>query len=339
MKKALITGITGQDGPWLAKRLLDKGYEVYGTARRNSVRNFYGLEYVGAVGKVKIIDMDLLDYSNIHDTLISVKPDEVYNLAAQSFVGASFKQPISTTLTNSLGVAYILDIIKTFLPKTKIYQASTSELFGKVVESPQNERTPFYPRSPYAISKLYSHWMMINYRESYDIFATCGILFNHESELRGKEFVTRKITQFVAKNSLGDKEVLKIGNLNIKRDWGYAKDYVEGMYLMMQSDKPDTFVLSTGVSTTIRQFTELAFSVIGKKLRWEGEDATEKGYDSETGILLVEVDPEFFRPAEVDMLCGDSKKAHEILNWHPKTTVEELSRKMVEHDIQLLNSV
>lgn len=334
-KKALVTGITGQDGAWLSKLLIDKGYEVYGAARRSSTRNLCNLEFLGVSDKVTIVDFDLLDYSNIKDVLTTIKPEEIYNLAAQSYVSTSFKQPISTSMIDGMGVAYILDIIKTFLPETKIYQASTSELFGKVVETPQNETTPFYPRSPYAIAKQYAHWMMINYRESYDIFATCGILFNHESELRGMEFVTRKVTNHVARYSLGDRQELRIGNLNSSRDWGYAKDYVEGMYLMMQHKTPDTFVLATGKTHTIREFIEYSFATINITVRWEGEGVEEKGYHSETGDLLVLVDPQFFRPAEVDILTGDPAKASKELGWKPKTTLDQLVKIMVEHDIKL----
>lgn len=334
-KTALITGITGQDGAWLAKLLLEKGYTVVGAARRNSNRNLYGLKYLGIEEQVKIVDMDLLDYSNIYDVITSIKPDEIYNLAAQSFVAASFKQPLSTGMVDGMGVAYILDIVKTFLPTTKVYQASTSELYGKVVETPQKETTPFYPRSPYAVAKQYAHWMMVNYRESYNIFATCGILFNHESELRGKEFVTRKITNHVAKYSLGDKEVLRLGNLNSSRDWGYAKDYVEGMYLMMQQNNPDTFVLATGTTTTIRDFVNHAYNAINIEVKWEGDGVDEKGFDANTGKQLVMVDPQFFRPAEVELLVGDATKAKEVLGWTPKTSLDELVKIMVDHDIKL----
>ncbi|MBI2357067.1 GDP-mannose 4,6-dehydratase [Candidatus Dojkabacteria bacterium] len=334
-KKALVTGITGQDGAWLSKLLIDKGYEVYGASRRNSNRNMYGLKYLGIEDKVKIVDFDLLDYSNIHDVITSIQPDEIYNLAAQSFVAASFKQPISTSMIDGIGVAYILDIVKTFLPKTKIYQASTSELYGKVQETPQTEKTPLYPRSPYGVAKQYAHWMMINYRESYDIFATCGILFNHESELRGKEFVTRKITDHVAKYSLGNKAELRIGNLDSSRDWGYAKDYVEGMYMMMQHETPDTFVLATGETHSIRDFTNYSFNAINVEVRWEGKGVEEKGYDSKTGELLVVVDPSYFRPAEVDILTGDASKAKKVLGWEPKTKLDQLVKIMVEHDIKL----
>lgn len=336
MKKAFITGITGQDGAWLAKLLLDEGYEVYGGARRSSTRNLERLNYVGVTDKIKIVDFDLLDYSNIYEVVKEIKPDEFYNLAAQSFVGTSFRQPISTSQINAMGVAYILDILKTLSPETKFYQASTSELFGKVQETPQKETTPLYPRSPYGVAKLFAHWMTINYRESYDMFATCGILFNHESELRGKEFVTRKITHHVAKYHHGDKTPLQIGNMNSQRDWGYAKEYVEGMYKMMQADAPQTYVLATGVTTTIRTFIEMAFKVIDIEIAWEGEGKDEKGYNKKTKELLVEVNPEFFRPAEVDLLVGDASKAKKELGWEAQTDIEQLTEIMVKYDMDII---
>lgn len=335
-KKAFITGITGQDGPFLAQLLLQKGYEVYGGIRRATRPDMGNLEFLGIEKEVKMVEVDLIEYSNLYNVITDIKPDEFYNLAAQSFVETSFKLPILTTHTNSLGVAYILDIIKTFSPKTKFYQASTSEMFGKVVETPQTEETPFYPRSPYGISKLYSHWLTINYRESYNLFAVSGILFNHESELRGKHFVTRKITRHVANVSKGAKDVLELGNLDASRDWGYAKEYVEGMYLMMQAKEPDTFILATGKTTSVRDFVEYAFKVIGIDIRWEGSGADEKGYDKKNGALLVLVNPKFYRPAEVDILLGDASKAKKILGWEPKVSIPQLAEIMVKNDIALL---
>lgn len=336
VKKAFITGITGQDGPFLAKLLLEKGYEVYGGVRRASTPNMRNLEFLGIDKAVKLVEIDLIEYSNLYKIITTIKPDEFYNLAAQSFVGSSFELPILTTNINSLGVAYILDIIKTFSPKTKFYQASTSEMFGKIKEPIQNEETPFYPRSPYGVSKVYSHWLTVNYRESHGLFATSGILFNHESELRGPHFVTRKITLHVAKVSKGSTEVLELGNLDASRDWGYAKEYVEGMYLMLQADKPDTFVLATGKTTSVRKFVEAAYKVIGIDVRWEGEGLDEKGYNTKDGALLVQVNSDFYRPAEVDVLLGDASKAKEILGWEPKVSMSELAEIMVKNDIVLL---
>jgi GDPmannose 4,6-dehydratase len=334
-KIAFVTGITGQDGAWLSKLLLEKGYTVYGGVRRTSSSNMWRLEFLGIADKVKLVEFDLLDYSNIYQVVRDIKPDEFYNLAAQSFVGTSFKQPISTGMIDGMGVAYILDVLHTISPETKFYQASTSEMFGLVQQIPQTETTPFYPRSPYGCAKMYSHWMVTNYRESYDMFATSGILFNHESELRGLEFVTRKITDNVAKRYHGHNIVLELGNLDAKRDWGYAKEYVEGMYLMLQAKTPDTFVLATNVTTTIRDFVNYSFQVIDKTIRWEGSAENEKGYDANTGELLVQVNPKFYRPAEVELLIGDPKKAKDILGWSPKTSVADLAEIMVRSDISL----
>jgi GDPmannose 4,6-dehydratase len=335
-KKAFITGVTGQDGAFLAELLLEKGYEVFGGIRRSSRRNLSTLEYLGIENKIKIIDFDLLEYSNIFDVIKQGQYDEFYNLAAQSFVGTSFKQPISTGMIDGMGVAYILDAIKTVSPHTKFYQASTSEMFGLVQHVPQSELTPFYPRSPYGCAKLYAHWMTVNYRESYGLFATSGILFNHESELRGPEFVTRKITLNVAKRSIDNKEILELGNLDSKRDWGYAKDYVMGMYLMLQAEKPDSYVLATGQTNTIRFFVEQSFAVIDKAIIWEGENENEIGKDKETGEILVKVNPEFYRPAEVELLIGDPKKAEEELGWKASVQIKELAKLMVEADIKRL---
>jgi GDPmannose 4,6-dehydratase len=332
-KKAFITGVTGQDGAWLSKYLLDNGYEVYGGVRRTSRRNLSALKFLGIETQVKLVEFDLLDYSNIYNSVKDIKPDEFYNLAAQSFVGVSFKQPISTGMVDGISVAYILDILHTVSPETRFYQASTSEMFGKVQEVPQREETPFYPRSPYGAAKTYAHWMTVNYRESYGMFAVSGILFNHESELRGPEFVTRKISLNVAKRARGEKEVLKLGNLNSKRDWGYAKEYVEGMHKMLQVDEPDTFVLATGETTEIRKFVEFCFAAVDTEVKWEGENEQEKGYDRKTGELLVEVDPQFYRPAEVDLLIGDPSKAKDLLGWEATVKAEKLAEIMVKSDI------
>ena len=334
-KKAFITGITGQDGAWLAKLLVEKGYEVFGGARRTSTYNNWRLKFVGVEEKVKIVEFDLLDYSNIFQVIKEIQPDEFYNLAAQSFVGTSFKQPISTGMIDGMGVAYILDIIKTVSPHTKFYQASTSEMFGQVQQIPQTELTPFYPRSPYGCAKLYAHWMTVNYRESYGIFATSGILFNHESELRGPEFVTRKITLAVASRVHGKNSVLELGNLDARRDWGYAKEYVEGMYLMLQAEKPDNYVLATNETTTIRDFVTKAYEAGGIQLSWNGRGVEEYATESGKSEVLVKVNPEFFRPAEVELLIGSSEKALQDLHWSPTTKWGALAKIMVESDIQL----
>lgn len=335
-KKAFITGITGQDGAFLADLLIKKGYEVYGGIRRTSRRNLSTLEFLGVENKVKLIDFDLLDYSNIFDVIKKHQFDEFYNLAAQSFVGISFTQPISTGMIDGMGVAYILDAIKTTSPHTKFYQASTSEMFGLVQEVPQTEKTALYPRSPYGCAKLYAHFMTVNYRESYGLFATSGILFNHESELRGPEFVTRKITLNVAQRKMGGEEILELGNLNAKRDWGYAKEYVEGMYMMLQAEKPDTYVLATNQTNTIRYFVEKSFKVIGIDIEWEGEAENEIGRDTKTGKILVKVNKDFYRPAEVELLIGDPSKAKKELGWKPKVYVDELAEIMVKSDIKRL---
>ncbi len=334
MKKAFVTGITGQDGAWLAQLLLDKGYQVFGGIRRTSQQNLRRLDFLGITDKVKLVEFDLLDYSNIHQAIRDTQPDEFYNLAAQSFVGTSFKQPISTGMIDGMGVAYILDVLHTIKPDTKFYQASTSELYGKVQEIPQTELTPLYPRSPYGVAKLYAHWMTINYRESYDMFASCGILFNHESELRGPEFVTRKITRHVATHKTDTPRLLELGNLDAKRDWGYAKEYVEGMWRMLQADEPDTFVLGTNVTTSIRDFVNMSFACIDIEVDWQGQGENEKGYNKKTGELLVQVNPDFYRPAEVELLIGDPAKAKEKLGWEPTTTIDKLAEIMTLNDIE-----
>ncbi len=339
MKKAFVSGISGQDGAWLSKCLLDNGYKVYGGIRRNSIRNFDRLNYLGITAKIEFVDFDLLDYSNIFNIVKDIKPDEFYNLAAQSFVGISFKQPISTYQMDLMGVAYILDILKTLSPETKFYQASSSEMFGKVDKDllPYDETCPFYPRSPYGIAKLASHWMTVNYRESYKMFCCSGILFNHESELRGPEFVTRKITMNVAHRSCMPGNdfatILELGNLDSMRDWGYAKEYCEGMFQMMQQSTPDTYILSTGRTTSVRSFVESAFRHIDMEIVWDGEGVNEKGYNAKTGNLLVRINPKFYRPSEVDLLLGSSQKAKKTFGWEAKTGIEKLTEIMVKYDI------
>ena len=336
MKKAIVTGITGQDGAYLAELLLKKGYKVYGTYRRTSSVNFWRLGYLGIEDHpdLELVEYDLTDATQSIRMVAEIEPDEIYNLAAQSFVGVSFAQPVTTAEITAIGPLNLLEAIRIVNPKIKFYQASTSEMFGKVQEIPQKETTPFYPRSPYGVAKLYAHWITVNYRESYGIFGCSGILFNHESPLRGKEFVTRKITDSVAKIVLGRQDVIELGNLDAKRDWGYAKEYVEGMYLMLQANKPDTYVLATNRTETVRDFVKLAFKAVDIDIEFTGSGIDEKGVDSKTGKTLVKVNPKFFRPAEVDLLIGDYSKAREILGWEPKTTLEELCKLMVESDIE-----
>lgn len=335
MKKAIVTGITGQDGAYLAELLLEKGYEVYGAYRRTSSVNFWRIESLNIHNhtNLHLVEYDLTDLSNSIRLISSINPDEVYNLAAQSFVGVSFEQPVTTANITGIGAVHLLEAIRIVNPKIKFYQASTSEMFGKVQEIPQTESTPFYPRSPYGIAKLYAHWMTINYRESYNIFACSGILFNHESPLRGKEFVTRKITDSVAKIKLGQLDCLELGNLDAKRDWGFAKEYVEGMYLMLQADIPDTYVLSTNRTETVRNFVIMAFKSVNIELEFQGKDENEIAIDKATGKTVVKVNPQFYRPAEVDLLIGDAKKAKENLQWEAKCTLEELCDMMVQEDL------
>lgn len=336
MKKAIITGITGQDGAYLAQLLLEKGYKVYGTYRRSSSMNFWRIEELGISNheNLQLIEYDLNDQSSNIRMIEKIQPDEIYNLAAQSFVGVSFDQPIYTAQTSGLGTLHILEAIRIVNPKIKFYQASTSEMFGKVQEVPQTENTPFYPRSPYGFSKLFAHWATINYRESYDIFGVSGILFNHESPFRGREFVTRKITDGVAKIYLGKQKKIELGNLNAQRDWGYAKEYVEGMYKMLQYNTPETFVLATNKTQSVRDFVELSFKNIDIQIEWKGKEDNEKGFCSKSGKLLIEVNPVYYRPAEVELLIGDASKAKELLNWEPKTTLETLCSNMVQTDIK-----
>lgn len=333
-KTALITGIRGQDGAYLSKLLLEKGYKVYGADRRSGDSSMWRLKELGIENEIEYIYMDLLEYTNIIDVIKKIKPDEVYNLAAQSFVQTSFNQPLLTTDIDALGPLRILEAIRMFSPETKFYQASTSEMFGKVQAVPQNEKTPFYPRSPYGVAKLYAHWITVNYRESYNLFACSGILFNHESPLRGIEFITRKITYNVARIKYGLEKKITVGNLDSKRDWGYAKEYVEGMYLMLQQKKPDDYVLATGETHTIRELIEYAFKFIGVDIVWKGKGINEKGIDRKTSKVMVEVSPKFYRPAEVDLLLGDASKAKKVLGWKPKTKFKDLIRIMVEEDIK-----
>ena len=336
MKKAIVTGITGQDGAYLAQLLLEKGYKVYGTYRRTSSVNFWRIEELGIDShpNLHLIEYDLTDATQSVRMVAEIEPDEIYNLAAQSFVGVSFEQPETTAQITGIGPLHLLEAIRIVNPKIKFYQASTSEMFGKVQEIPQKETTPFYPRSPYGVAKLYGHWITINYWESYGIFGCSGILFNHESPLRGKEFVTRKITDSVAKIKLGKLECLELGNLDAKRDWGYAKEYVEGMYLMLQAPKPDMYVLATNRTESVRDFVRMSFRAIGMELEFEGSGIEEKGIDKKSGKVVVRVNPKYFRPAEVDLLIGDYSKAKRELGWEPKTTLEELCQMMVEADIR-----
>lgn len=336
MKTAIITGITGQDGAYLAQLLLQKGYKVYGTQRRLSSQNHWRIKDLGIENhpNLELIDFDLTDQCSAIRMVENCEPDEVYNLAAQSFVGVSFDQPETTAHITGLGPLHLLEAIRLVNPKIRYYQASTSEMFGKVQAIPQTETTPFYPRSPYGVAKLYAHWMTINYRESYNIFGTSGILFNHESPLRGLEFVTRKITHHVAMIKNGLLDVLELGNLDAKRDWGYAGDYVEGMWRMLQAEKPDTYVLATNVTTTVRDFVKMAFAVAGVAVEFKGQGIDEVGVDADTGKVVVRVNPKFYRPAEVDLLIGNPSKARVELGWEPKVQLAELCSMMVDADIK-----
>ena len=335
-KIAVVTGITGQDGAYLTQLLLDKGYVVYGTYRRTSSVNFWRLAEVGVEKhpNLHLVEYDLTDLSSSIRLLQTTKATEVYNLAAQSFVGVSFDQPITTAEITGIGPVNLLEAIRIVNPEIHFYQASTSEMFGKVQEIPQVESTSFYPRSPYGVAKLYGHWMTINYRESYNIFSSSGILFNHESPLRGREFVTRKITDSMAKIRLGKLDLLELGNLDAKRDWGFAKEYVEGMWRMLQASKPDTFVLATNRTETVRDFVSMAARAAGFELTWEGRGENEVGIDMATNNTIVRVNSKFHRPAEVDLLIGNAEKAKRELGWEPRTTLEELCQMMVETDIR-----
>ncbi|HTR45175.1 MAG TPA: GDP-mannose 4,6-dehydratase [Thermodesulfovibrionales bacterium] len=334
MKRALITGIRGQDGAYLSKLLLEKGYEVYGADRRSGDSGFWRLKELGVYEDVRVRYMDLLELTNIMREIERIKPDEVYNLAAQSFVQTSFDQPILTADIDALGVLRLLEAIRTVKPNTKFYQASTSEMFGKVQAMPQKEQTPFYPRSPYGVSKLFAHWMTVNYRESYNIYACSGILFNHESPLRGLEFITRKFSHGIARIKYGVQEKIVVGNLESRRDWGYAEEYVEAMWLMLQQKEPDDYVVATGEAHSVREFIEHAATHAGFDLLWKGKGLKEKGIDRKSGKTIIEISPEFFRPAEVDVLIGDPSKAGKKLRWKPRTTFRDLVRMMVEADMR-----
>lgn len=336
MKTCIITGVTGQDGAYLSQLLLEKGYKVFGTYRRTSSVNFWRIEELGIENhpNLSLVEFDLTDVGTAMALVQRVEPAEIYNLAAQSFVGVSFDQPSTTAHITGLGAVNLLETVRLLDRKIRFYQASTSEMFGKVQTIPQTEDTPFYPRSPYGVAKLYAHWMTVNYRESYGIFGCSGILFNHESPLRGLEFVTRKITDSVAKIKLGKKDVLELGNMDAKRDWGFAREYVEGMYLMLQAEEPDTYVLATNRTESVRGFVTMAFAAAGHTIEWDGHGENEIGRDVASGRTLVRVNPKFYRPAEVDLLIGDASKAREKLGWSAKTPLEELCRMMVEADVR-----
>jgi len=335
-KKAIITGITGQDGAYLTELLLGKGYEVYGTYRRTSSVNFWRLDELGVTKhpNLHLVEYDLTDLGTTISMVQKIQPEEIYNLAAQSFVGVSFEQPTTTAQITGVGALHLLEAIRLINPKIRFYQASTSEMFGKVQAIPQIEDTPFYPRSPYGVAKLYAHWITVNYRESYDIFGSSGILFNHESPLRGREFVTRKITDSVAKIKLGQLDCLELGNLDAKRDWGFAKVYVEGRWRMLQVDQPDTFVLATNRTETVRDFVQMAFKGAGIEVEFRGKDQDETAIDTATGKVVMRINAKFHRPAEVDLLIGNPEKAERVLGWKPQTTLEQLCQMMVEADLK-----
>ncbi|MFA7666743.1 MAG: GDP-mannose 4,6-dehydratase [Burkholderiaceae bacterium] len=335
MTTAIITGITGQDGAYLAQLLLDKGYTVHGAYRRTSSVNFWRIEELGIADhpSLHLDELDLTDLSACIRLLSRTGAREVYNLAAQSFVGVSFDQPVTTAEITGIGAVNLLEAIRIVDATVRYYQASTSEMFGKVQQVPQTEATPFYPRSPYGVAKLYAHWMTVNYRESYGIFGTSGILFNHESPLRGREFVTRKITDSVAKIHLGRLDVLELGNLDARRDWGYAREYVDGMWRMLQAPEPDTYLLATNRTVPVRDFVTMAFQAAGTEIEWSGTGEAEQGRCAQSGKTLVRVNPRFYRPAEVDLLIGDASKARRELGWAPQTSLETLCRMMVEADI------
>ena len=339
MKKAIITGVGGQDGAYLARYLIDIGYEVYGGYRRAVSPNFWRLNELGLLNEPNfhLVEFELTDPFNILSAVNEIRPEEIYNLAAQSFVGVSFKEPFHTASATGIGALNILEAIKTVDKSIKFYQASTSEMFGKVQAVPQNETTPFYPRSPYGVAKLYAHFITVNYQESYDIFASSGILFNHESPLRGLEFVTRKITNTAAKIALKKAKTLELGNLDAKRDWGYAKEYVEGMHAMLQAKTPDTFVLATGVTTTVRDFVKLSFEALDIGIKFEGEGINEVGLNDK-GDVIVKINPAFFRPAEVDLLIGDASKAKQKLGWSAKTDLKELCDMMIKADLRRIEA-
>lgn len=341
MKKALITGITGQDGSYLAEFLLEKGYQIHGLVRRSSSPNFQRIGHLLAQEGTNVVlhEGDLSDASSIERIMAAVRPDEIYNLAAMSHVKASFEVPEYTADVDGLGVLRLLEAMRKNCPQARFYQASTSELYGKVQEVPQTELTPFYPRSPYGVAKLYAYWAVVNYREAYRLFTCNGILFNHESPRRGETFVSRKITLAAARIAAGQQDKLVLGNLDAKRDWGYAKDFVEGMWLMLQHKTPEDFVLATGETTTVRTFVELAFKEVGIEIEWKGRGVKERGLERNTGRMIVEVSAEFFRPSEVDLLIGDPSKAKEKLGWYSKTSLVELVRTMVANDVEQVSSM
>ncbi len=336
MKHALITGITGQDGSYLAELLLEKGYKVFGIIRRKSKEDYGNVEHLKE--QIRFIYADMTDVASLIDALKISEPDEVYNLAAQSFVKSSWDSPISTAEIDGLGVLNMLEAIRLTNPKIRFYQASTSEMFGKVQAIPQSETTPFYPRSPYGVAKLYGHWITINYRESYGLFACSGILFNHESERRGLEFVTRKITHGAARIKLGLQDHIELGNLDAKRDWGHSKDYVRAMYLMLQQDKPDDYVVATGETRTVRDFAKAAFTALGFDIEFKGKGIDEVGVDKNTGKVLVKVNKDFYRLAEVELLIGDPSKAEAKLGWKREISFEELVSRMVKNDLELVKN-
>lgn len=337
MKKALITGVTGQDGSYLAELLLDKGYKVYGLVRRKSKLDFNNAEHLK--GKIEFIYGDMTDESSLIRALKISMPDEIYNLAAQSFVATSWESPLATAEIDAIGVTNLLEAIRTVKPDARFYQASTSEMFGLVQEIPQKETTPFYPRSPYGVAKLYAHWITKNYRESYELYACAGILFNHESERRGEEFVTRKITMAVAKIKNGLQDVLELGNLNAKRDWGHSRDYVEAMWLMLQQEQADDYVISTGETHPVREFVTLAFKAAGMEVEWHGTGKEEYATLQGTDKVVVKVNPQFYRPAEVELLIGDCSKAEQKLGWKRKINYEQLVKLMVENDMKLIEDL
>ena len=339
MKKAIVTGVGGQDGAYLARYLIDLGYEIYGGYRRAVSPNFWRLNELGLLNEPNfhLVEFELTDPFNILSVVNEIRPEEIYNLAAQSFVGVSFKEPFHTANATGIGTLNILEAIKTVDKSIKFYQASTSEMFGKVQAVPQSETTPFYPRSPYGVAKLYAHFITVNYQESYDIFASSGILFNHESPLRGLEFVTRKITNTAAKIALKKAKTLELGNLDAKRDWGYAKEYVEGMHAMLQAPTPDTFVLATGVTTTVRDFVKLSFEALDIGIKFEGKGINEVGLNNK-GDVIVKINPAFFRPAEVDLLIGDASKAKQKLGWSAKTDLKGLCDMMIKSDLRRIEA-
>lgn len=332
MKRALITGITGQDGSYLAELLLEKGYQVYGVMRRKSVADYGNVAHLKK--EISFLYADMVDLASLIRAMNLSKADEVYNLAAQSFVATSWEQPLATAEMDAVGVVHMLEAIRTVKPEARFYQASTSEMFGLVQQTPQTEQTPFYPRSPYGVAKLYGHWITKNYRESYGMYACSGILFNHESERRGKEFVTRKITDGVARIWYGLQERIELGNLDSKRDWGHSSDYVKAMWLMLQQEQAEDYVIATNETRTVREFVDTAFSCIGKTIVWNGKGEHEVGIDAETGKVVVAVNPKYFRPAEVEILLGNPEKAERQLGWKREILFSELVKRMVDSDIR-----